>query len=178
MQEFITLLLIGIGLSMDTFSLSLSIGTLNITEKQTYLISIIVGIMHFLMPLIGITIGNKFLQIFEFNSHYLLSIVLFILAFKLIVDLFQNEELNINLNFLGILLFSFLVSIDSLSTGFALSTITSNIFLATTIFSICSCSFTYIGLIIGKYTTEKLGRYANIIGIVLLLLVAIKHLCQ
>ncbi len=178
MQEFISLLLIGIGLSMDTFSLSLSIGTLKIKESRINLISIIVGIMHFIMPLIGMLIGARILDILKFNSKFILSTILIILAIKLFIDLFNDEEPTINLNIIGIFLFAFLVSIDSLSTGLGLPALTNNIFLATTTFSICSFSFTYIGLTIGKYTSNIIGKYANVLGIILLLLVAIVHLCQ
>lgn len=178
MQEFITLLFLGIGLSMDTFSLSLSIGTLKISNKQIREISIIIGIMHFIMPLIGLVLGSGLITFLNMNTKYFLSIILFVLSIKLILDLFSNEELKINLNIIGIFLFSLLVSLDSFSTGIGLSSITGNILLATTIFSICSFSFTYMGLIIGKYTSSKLGKYANVIGIIILLGVAIAHLCK
>ena len=61
MYSIIMLFTIGIALSMDTFSLSLSIGTLNIKSKKIILIAIIVGIMHFIMPLIGMLIGKAVL---------------------------------------------------------------------------------------------------------------------
>ena len=51
MKEIITLFIIAIALSMDTFSLSLGIGTSNITKKRMLIFSIIVGIMHFIMPI-------------------------------------------------------------------------------------------------------------------------------
>lgn len=178
MHEFYTLLLIGIGLSMDTFSVSLSIGTLKITENQIKLISTLVGIMHFIMPLIGLIIGSNLLSILNINSKYLLSAILIILALKLLKDYFTNEDVHIKLNIVGIILFAIAVSLDSLSTGIGLAAITNKIYFATTIFSICSFSFTFLGLTLGKYTSYKIGKYATIVGIIILLAVAIAHLCQ
>ena len=50
MQELLSILIIGIALSMDTFSLSLSVGTLKITNKKAVFLASIVGCMHFFMP--------------------------------------------------------------------------------------------------------------------------------
>jgi putative Mn2+ efflux pump MntP len=51
------ILVIAISLSMDAFSLSLAYGTLDIDKKNIYTLSIIVGIYHFFMPLIGYFVG-------------------------------------------------------------------------------------------------------------------------
>ncbi len=176
MRELASLLLIGIGLSMDTFSISLSIGALNIVKNETKYISLLVGIMHFFMPLLGLLLGSKMITNFNINSNYLLSVILIVLAIKLLIDYFKDEEINIELNFSGIFLFAIAVSLDSFSTGLGLPAITHNVFLATTIFSLCSFSFTYLGLTIGKYTEDKIGKYATILGIILLLATAILHL--
>jgi len=51
--------MIGVSLSMDTFSISLSLGTFNISKRKTLFLSILVGIMHFFMPLFGTILGTK-----------------------------------------------------------------------------------------------------------------------
>lgn len=81
------------------------------------------------------------------------------------------------MNLINMFLFAIGVSIDSFSTGIGLSAITSNILLATFIFSITSFSFTYFGLIIGKYASALLGIYANVFGAILLLVIGLFHLC-
>ena len=43
---------------MDAFSLALIYGTQGITKKNKILLSLIVGIYHFIMPLIGVAIGT------------------------------------------------------------------------------------------------------------------------
>ena len=58
MQEILSLLLIAIALSMDTFSVSLSLGTANIPIEKGIFLSIAVGIMHFIMPILGMLIGD------------------------------------------------------------------------------------------------------------------------
>ena len=49
-MKLVSLIILGITLSMDTFSLSTIYGTLGIEKKKQYLLSIIVGLFHFIMP--------------------------------------------------------------------------------------------------------------------------------
>lgn len=178
MKEIITLLIIAIALSMDTFSLSLGIGTCNLSKKKMLLFSIIVGIMHFIMPLIGNFVGEKIVSIFTINSNFLLGVILIYLAITMFIDIFKSEDKNIDLKFLNMILFAIGVSVDSFSTGLGLQAITSNMIAAVMIFSITSFCFTYLGLLIGKYANRVLGTYATLFGAILLVVIGIFHLCK
>lgn len=178
MKEIITVLVIAIALSMDTFSLSLGIGTYNFRKRKMMLFSSIVGIMHFIMPLLGNFVGNKIIDFFTINSNFLLGIILMYLAITMFIDILKNEEKEIRLSILNMFIFSFGVSIDSFSTGLGLQAITSNLIPAVMIFSITSFCFTYLGLLIGKYANNHLGTTASILGSILLLIIGILHLCK
>ncbi len=178
MGELITVFIIAIALSMDTFSLSLGIGTYNISKRKMFLFSSIVGIMHFLMPLLGNFVGNSIISFFTISSDFLLGIILIYLAIAMLIDLFKKEEKNLNFNFFNMLLFAFGVSIDSFSTGLGLQAITTNMIGSVIIFSITSFCFTYLGLLIGKYANKLLGTYACILGSLLLICIGIMHLCK
>ncbi len=85
--------------------------------------------------------------------------------------LFKKDNKKVKkMYFLEILLFGLAVSIDSFSIGIGLKSITNNTYLASLIFSITSFLFTFIGLIIGKKISEKIGEVAPIIGGLLLLI--------
>ncbi len=176
MVELLSLFMIGIALSMDTFSLSLSIGTLKINSAKIFQIAIIVGIMHFIMPLIGLFLGKQILKVILINPNYLVSFILIFLAVMMIKDLNNEQSESIDLKLIGVLLFALSVSFDSFTTGIGLKALTDNALIASWIFSTCSFIFTFLGLIIGKYSQEKLGKYATIMGIILLFIVAISHL--
>jgi len=176
MYEIITLFSIGIALSMDTFSLSLGIGTFNISSKKALLLSIIVGIMHFLMPLIGVILGNIIINIFKINSNVLLGLILIAISIEMLFDILKKEQKSCKLSFIGILLFAIGVSIDSFSTGLGLLAITSNIYIASFIFSVCSFCFTYLGVVIGKYTTKLLGTYSTLVGAISLIIIGIIYI--
>ena len=176
MLELITMLSIAIALSMDTFSLSLGLGTCNLSKKKSLTLSLVVGIMHFLMPLFGIIIGNNIVTFFKLNSNLLLGLILLFIAGQMMYEIFFKEETEINLNLAGIFLFSFGVSIDAFSTGLGLTAITSNIFLAMFIFSVTSFLFTILGLNIGKYANQVLGVYSSVFGALILIVIGIAHI--
>ena len=132
--------------------------------------------MHFMMPFLGVILGDKLLQIFEIKYDILLGFILIIIALQMIIDIIRHEEEHFNLSLVGMLIFSFGVSLDSFSLGLGLKAITSNIYLAMFIFAICSATFTYLGIIGGRFANKLLGVYANIIGAVILFVLGLIHL--
>ena len=176
MSEIITLLTIGFALSLDAFSLALSFGTLNIENKKSILIAIVVGIFHFFMPLLGLLVGSNIIKIFSLSGDFFVAIILLYISFEMIRSLITKEEFNFDLKITTIITFAFLVSMDSFSIGLGINVITSHIILASLIFSIISAIFTYLGLIVGKYTKQHFGTIANLIGAILLFILGITHL--
>ena len=164
---------IGIGLSMDAFSLSLSLGTTNPNKKEIIKTSLTIGIFHFFMPIIGYLIGN-YLKNKIIGISYLTFLLFIVLAYELYKS--KDEEEKTILNNITILLISLSVSIDSFTTGIALGLNNELILLSSTIFSIVSMTITYLGLYLGKKLETKYKEKARILGIILLVLVAIKYL--
>ena len=176
MSIIISLFMIGVSLSMDTFSISLSLGTFNISKKKTVFLSLLVGVMHFFMPLFGTFLGNKITTFLNINVNFLLGLILIIIGIEMIIDLIKVEEKYFELSLFNMFLVSLSVSLDSFSTGLGLSAITTNYVLSGVIFSICAASFTFLGLLIGKYSNEKIGVISNILGIILLFILGFSHI--
>lgn len=161
---------------MDTFSISLGIGTYNISKKKIIFLCLLVGIMHFFMPLIGSFFGSKIILFLNINVNFLLGIILLFIGVEMTIDLIKDDDNFFELNLFNMFLVSLSVSLDSFSTGLGLEAITTNNYLSGLIFSICASIFTFLGLIIGKYSSKKLGSYANIIGIFLLVILGLFHI--
>ncbi len=176
MLEIFSCILIAIALSMDTFSLSLGLGTYDINTKNCLKLSFIVGIMHFFMPLLGNILGNTVIAFFAVNSNKLLGGILLFLAVNLFFSMLKNEKIEADISLLGMFFFAFGVSIDAFSTGLGLNAITDNKILAMSIFSLTSFLFTFGGLLIGKFAREHLGTKAKILGLILLTSLGIYHL--
>lgn len=175
MREIVSILLIGISLSMDTFSLSLTLGTVS-ENKLIKILPLFVGIFHFFMPILGNFIGITLINLLNLASNIILGTVLIVLGINLAIHYFKDETAEINLNIIGIIIFALSVSIDSFSVGLGINDITNNYYIASVIFALCSAAFTYLGIIIGKYSSKLIGKYAIILGIFLLLILGIFHL--
>ncbi len=167
-MEIITLILIGLSLSVDAFTLSLAYGLLNIPKRTCLITSIFVGIFHFFMPLLGHLLGDIINSIIYIDSKYILIIVLILILLEMFKSLKDNECLEHELNIINIIIFSSLVSFDSFSLGIGISYITNNPLIASIIFSVQSCLFTYLGFILGKYLSQKAANLTKIFGIILL----------
>jgi len=166
---------IAVGLSMDAFSLALAYGTNNIKFKKIILLSLIVGIFHFIMPLLGSIIGTSIINNLINKSNIIVAVVFILLAIEMFIS--RNEEKKVTINNLSsMIIFAITVSIDSLSVGIALSLTEKNPAIAYLIFSITSFTFTFLGLILGKKINDKFGKKAIYLGIIILLILSVKYL--
>ena len=161
----IYIIFVAISISMDTFSISLNIGK-NLNNKFCY--ALLVGLLHFILTILGSMIGN-IISIFLHNMHLLSSIVFLCLAFNMYNELKETNK-TIKTNTLNLIIISFSVSMDSLSIGL---TINKNIILSASIFLLATFSFTYIGLLLGKYLNDLYGKKYLFLGFILLTFIGV-----
>lgn len=172
------LITIGFALSMDTFSLALSLGTLNFSKKSLLFYPLMVGIFHFIYPILGRYLGEFISSIIIIGSYKLLGIIFLCLFLKLLYDFIKQQEIDVKVNNIYLVFLAFLVSIDSFTTGIGIKAITNSLLIPSIIFLIESSFFTLLGIIIGKKANENLGMIANIFGLILLFILAVIHLCK
>lgn len=178
MKELLILLIIGISLSIDAFSISTVIGMYNISLKKTLQTSITVGIFHFIMPLIGVILSYQITKYLSIETNLILGIILLLISLQMFIEYIKPSYKDISLNKFGVILFAFGVSLDSLGIGLGLRAITDNLLLSSTVFSIVSFSFTFLGLTIGKYINKILKQYSYLVGTILLFILGIVFLCK
>lgn len=176
MNIFFTCLLIGISLSMDAFSLALIYGTYGLSKKNEIILSVIVGIFHFVMPLIGLSFGNMIYHYFVFNINLAVGMIFGIIGIEMIISSIKEEEVKILISIIGFLFFGLSVSIDSLTTGIGLSAISKNYLGVASMFMITSGIFTYLGLRLGNKLSDKFGKYATITGGIMMILLALHYI--
>ena len=168
--------LTAVGLSMDAFSLSLIYGTLNMSKKTNRSMSIMVGIFHFFMPILGYFLGTIILKYIPVNPDTLVGIIFIILSIEMMISLTKDEQVKILTSFLSVCFFAFTVSIDSFSVGIAFGTLKNNIYISSIIFSVISALFTYTGVTLGKKLVKNFGGISTLIGSIILLFLGISYL--
>lgn len=176
-MNYYGIILIAISLSLDAFSLSLAYGLMNFNKKKILFVSIVVGIFHFFMPLLGLNIGNYLFQILIVNPKIILSIMFSIIIIEMIRGINEDTP-KTALNFIGTIIFALLVSVDSFSIGIGLAYITDNVIVASFIFSLSSFLFTLSGFFLGKYISIKFEKISKIIGIIIMFTLLIYYVCK
>lgn len=168
--------MLAIGLSMDAFSLALIYGTLNLKSSMQKLMSIMVGIFHFFMPIIGYQIGELILKLIKINPEILVGIIFIILAIEMIISLKEENNIKTLTNFISVIFFAFTVSIDSFSIGIGFGAIKSKILIPSLIFMLTSMTFTYIGVRLGNKLKKHFGNITTIIGAIILMILGISYI--
>ncbi len=164
-----------IGLSIDAFSLAVIYGMNKISNKKTIVLSILVGIFHFLMPYVGSLIGINLLTVFVDKANFIAGSVFLIIALEMLSSLKEEEKIMSLSKFYHLIFFAVTVSLDSFSVGIVLSLEHEHIIVAGVIFSIVSTMFTYLGLKLGKFISKKYSNKATMIGAWILIILSLKY---
>ena len=88
-----------------------------------------------------------------------------------------KEEVK-KLSILEMIMFGLAVSIDSFSVGIGLNNISNNLIMCSSIFSIISFIFTFIGLQLGNKLNQMIGKMSTIIGGIALIIFGIFYLIK
>lgn len=181
---FLNSVLLGIGLAMDAFSVSLANG-LNEPEMKTSRMSIIAGVFAVFqaaMPMIGWVCVHTIAQKFSAFEKLIPWIALILLAFiggKMLMegikgsDEEESEALALTMG--ALMIQGVATSIDALSVGFTIAdygllmAVVCALIIAAVTYAICMT-----GLKIGKKVGTKLSGKANILGGVILIFIGIE----
>lgn len=175
-MSLIVIFILAVGLSMDAFSLSMIYGTLDLPKKMQKLMSIMVGIFHFFMPLLGYQIGELILKVIKINPDILVGVIFVILGIEMLLSLKKEEKVKLLTGIASVIFFAFTVSIDSFSIGVGFGVANVNMLLPCIIFSITSAVFTYIGVVLGNKLANKFGNITTLIGSIILLILGISYI--
>lgn len=181
---FFNSILLGIGLAMDAFSVSLANG-LNepaMSRRKMCTIAGVFGFFQALMPMTGWICVHTIVQIFQSFEKLIPWIALILLGYiggKMLIEGIKNntedESEATGLGFSALLVQGVATSIDALSVGFTIadydlfSAITASLIIATVTFIICMG-----GLEIGKKAGTKLAGHASIVGGVILIFIGLE----
>lgn len=175
-MAIIMVLMIAVSLSMDAFSLSLAYGTLGLKKKKIISLSIVVGIYHFFMPLLGMNVGELILKILPINPDLIVLIVLSVIGLEMIIESFKDDKEVKDMSFIELIAFGLAVSIDSFSVGLGLRALYEYPIISSLFFSLSSFIFTYLGLKLGKTINDKVGKISTLLGGIVLIIIGILYM--
>ena len=181
-MSFIEVLLIGIGLSMDAFSVSICKGltTKQFSWKIALTCGLWFGFFQALMPLIGYFLGSQFEQYITAVDHWIAFGLLFLIGANMIREAFSKEEesSDSSLDFKTMLLLAIATSIDALAVGISFACIQVKIWSSVLIIGLTTFAFSVLGVKIGNVFGSKFEKSAGIIGGIILILIGLKILLE
>ncbi len=182
---FFNSVLLGVGLAMDAFSVSMANG-LNEPKMKSGRISLIAGcygFFQFAMPMIGWICVHTIVVYFQKFEKFIPWIALILLLYiggKMLIegikgDDDENSDTEKRLSFGTLIVQGIATSIDALSVGFTIAdygvlmAVAASVIIAVVTFGICIG-----GLIIGKTVGNKISNKATILGGVILIGIGIE----
>ncbi|HJJ36104.1 MAG TPA: manganese efflux pump MntP family protein [Methanocorpusculum sp.] len=179
--SFVSTLLIGVGLAMDVFSVSLAGGA--ILRRDIIRTALIAGGMfgffQFIMPLIGWAIGAPLSSLLQTIGSWIVVGLFFFIGGKMIYDAFKGNEESVNLTgFKVLLLLSIATSIDALAVGISYGLMGSEIILPSIIIGIISFLFGFAGVLAGNKLSHIFGTKMEIVGGIILIAIGVKFLVE
>lgn len=181
-MPLLTILIIAIGLSFDTFAVSVSSGVImpRITFRQGVKIAFVMAFFQALMPLIGWIAGKGIADYVRDFDHWIAFFLLLGLGLKMFYESFSKDaEQKINPLDLKVRIgMAIATSIDALIIGFSFAFLEFRIVASTIIIGATTFIVSMLGLLFGKKIGSHLGKRMEIVGGFILIGIGTKILLE
>ena len=180
---FINSILLGAGLAMDAFSVSLANGLNEPEMKKSRMLTIAgtFAVFQFAMPMAGWFCVHTLVEYFKSFQNFIPWIALILLLYiggKMLIEGIRGEEKEktaSKLNFSALLVQGVATSIDALSVGFTISDYNGfEAFIASLLIGFVTLLICMAGLAIGRRAGTALAGKAGIIGGIILIGIGIE----
>ena len=184
MGVFIEIFLIGIGLAMDAFAVSVckGLGMTKLNKKQAVIIAAYFGGFQALMPLIGWILGIRFQDYITAIDHWIAFVLLGFIGGKMIYEAIKEnsceviEEMDAPLKHKELVILAIATSIDALAIGITFAFLDTPIIPAIIMIGITTFIICIIGVVVGNVFGCKYKSKAELAGGIILVLMGLKIL--
>ena len=183
-MDILSIIIIGIGLAMDCFAVSISKG---ICAKKfffwhTLRMALLFGMFQAVMPLIGYSAGVSFAHQMQSFDHWLAFILLAAIGGKMIFEGLKPHDPDCvtpnPFKWASLLPLALATRIDALATGIVFIPYQSIIWKAISIIGSISFIFTFVGMYIGIHFGKRFHLKVEIYGGIILIGIGLKILIE
>ena len=186
---FVELFLIGVGLSMDAFAVSVckGLGMSRLNIRQAAVISLFFGGFQALMPLIGWALGSQLADLIAPIDHWIAFALLAFVGGKMLWDAFHEEDgedgedgeaKDAKLDLKELLMLAIATSIDALAVGITFAFLQVAIVPSVTIIGVVTFVLSFVGVAVGHFFGARFEKPATIAGGAVLILIGVKTLLE
>ena len=180
-MHFAELFLIGVGLSMDAFAVSICKGlsVRGLKPKHALLAGLYFGGFQFLMPVIGWLLGYRFEAMIQSVDHWIAFGLLSLIGGNMIKESFGSEdELSDDFGVKTMVLLAVATSIDALAVGVTFAFLDVKILPAAGLIGVTTFLLSAAGIFIGHVFGMRYKARAERLGGVILILMGLKILLE
>lgn len=181
-MSILDMLLVGIGLSMDAFAVSVCKGleARRINWPRAIVTAFSFGLFQAMMPLLGWLLGTSVESLIEPAGKWVAAALLAAIGAKMIWDAFHEDEdeqaddSGKGRFLIELLVLSVATSIDAFVAGISFAMADINIWAAIAVIGVTTFVLSFAGTIIGNRFGARFEKGATIAGGVCLILLALK----
>lgn len=177
-MDFVTILAIALGLSFDTFAVSLSYGVVRneIIFRQASWVAIILAFFQGGLTVLGYFLGSLVSKTITETNYWIALGLLVFLGVKMMIEGIRDnkEEERDYSSFLVLITIAVVTSIDAFAIGISFALLEVKIWGAGFLIGAVTFLASMIAIRIGKSAGEKLGSRVEILGGLILIAIGIK----
>ena len=182
-MDLLTTVLIGIGLSMDCFAVSLALGstTKSGLTRAAFIIASFFGAFQAGMTVLGWIAGISVIGFISAYDHWIAFILLLVVGGKMIGESISGEEEEAPIDVLRtlpLIALSLATSIDALAVGVSFGVLRNAVLIPALVIGIVCGAISFAGVILGEQLEDLLGNKMEIIGGLILILIGVKILAE
>ena len=178
-MDFITILAVALGLSFDTFALSLSFGVVKnkIVFWQAVRVAMVMAIFQAGFLVTGYFLGSVISDFIKAADHWVALILLSFLGIRMIIEGIrrkEDEEARDYTKPLTLVATAIGTSIDAFTVGISFALLEIKIWVSGILIGAVTFLSSMTAIRIGKSAGKKLGRNVEIIGGLILIAIGLK----
>ena len=173
----ISLIFLALAMSTDAFAAAIGKGSSLHKPRfsEALRTGLIFGVIEAITPVIGWAIGQVASRFVESWDHWIAFVLLLVLGLHMIYNGFKHdaeqEEKPDQHSFLILAVTAFATSIDALAVGVGLAFVDVNIVVAAVAIGIATTVMVTIGVMLGRVLGTVVGKRAEIVGGIVLIMV-------
>ena len=175
------LLGISVGLAMDAFAVSIVAGmaVAPVTPRHTFRMAFHFGLFQFLMPILGWLAGNEVVSYISAYDHWAAFGLLGLVGGKMVLEARHEKAPDRTVDptrGLMLVALSVATSIDALAVGLSMAFIRVSIWVPSVVIGLVAATLSAVGILFGSRLGPRWGRWAELTGGIVLLLIGTRIL--
>ena len=180
-MSIIEIALIGVGLAMDAFAVSICKGLAmrRMNYKKAIIIAAFFGVFQALMPALGYVLGTTFANKIAAIDHWIAFILLALIGANMIKEALSSDDdecQDDSLRLGDLIMLSIATSIDALAVGITFAFFNVSLLLSVSMIGIITFIICVIGVKVGNVCGEKDKSKAELAGGLILIVMGAKIL--